>query len=124
MVNGYRVLTANVAISGANQTLNIDVPDSNLMGDMTLSGGPLPPTYTDYSGGDFYLIARDSAVSHYVGGFRYNYQSPGSYVLAGSTYSSRVVPGAYDLVYARNCSATTACFNNVDASLGPMVNGY
>src|SRR5439155_625214 len=93
MVNGYRLLAANVAISGANQTLNIDVPVSNLMGDMTLNGAPLPPTYTDYTGGDFYLIAHDTAMSHYMGGFRYNYQSPGSYVLAGSTYSSRVVPG-------------------------------
>ncbi|HZS36116.1 MAG TPA: hypothetical protein VFF06_04790 [Polyangia bacterium] len=124
MVNGYRVLVAGVTVSGANQTLNIDVPVSNLNGTMTLDGGPLPPAYTDYTGGDFYLIAKDTAVSHYMGGFRYNYQSPGNYVLAGNTYSSRVVPGAYDLVYSRNCSATTSCFNNVDSSLGPMVNGY
>src|SRR6266700_1158354 len=77
-----RVLAANLTVAGANQTLTIDVPLTNVTGAMTLNGAPLPPTYSDYTGGDFYLIAKDTKVSHYIGGFRYNYQSPGSYVLA------------------------------------------
>src|SRR5439155_22912412 len=105
-------------------TSTLDVPYGDLQGTMTLNGGALPATYTDYTGADFYLIAKDTGVRHYIGGFRYNYQSPGNYVLAGNTYSARLVTGIYDLVYSRNCSPTTSCFDNVDASLGPMVNGY
>src|SRR5207245_393273 len=124
MVNGYRRLMTNVVIGPGLNQLNIDVPETNLTGTMTLNGGALPATYTDYTGADFYLIAKDTGIRHYIGGFRYNYQSPGNYVLASNTYSARLLPGNYDLVYSRNCSPTTGCFNNVDASLGPMVNGY
>src|SRR5262249_1552738 len=102
----------------------LDVPYGDLQGTITMNGGPLPPTYTDYTGGSFYLIAKDTGVSHYIGAFRYNYQNPGTYVLASNTYSARLITGVYDLVYGRNCSDTSDCLNNVDSTLGPMVNGW
>jgi hypothetical protein len=123
-VNGYRVLATNVVVSGASQTLNIDLPATNLTGTMTMNGGPLPPVHSDYTGGSFYLIAKDTGVSHLIGTFRYTWQSGSTYSLASSTYSARVLPGAYRLVYGRGCSATSSCDSRVDASLGAQVNGY
>jgi hypothetical protein len=120
------VLRRDVTITGLSQTLDLDVPKVDLTGTITMNGGPLPAQFTDYTGGDLYLVARDTAVPHYIGGFRYNYQSSGVYVLAGDSYAGRVLPGTYDLVYRRNCGPkpSDSCYNKVDSGLGPMVNGY
>jgi hypothetical protein len=124
--NGYRVLQSGVVIASGNQTLDIDVPIGNVSGNFTVGGNPLPPTYTDYGETDFYLKARDTGLLHYIGDifYQYNGGSP-PYALFSGSYTARLVPGTYDLIYSRGCSASSSsCSVKFDSTLGPFANGY
>lgn len=79
---------------------DLDIPVAAVEGTITLAGGALPSTNTDYDGADIYLVAKDTGAAHHVGGYRYSYSS-GSYVLAPDYYGGKVLAGVYDVLYRR-----------------------
>ncbi len=79
---------------------DLDIPVSTVVGGITLGGGALPGTNTDYDGADIYLVAKDTGAAHHVGGYRYSY-SGGSYVLTPNYYGGKVLAGVYDVLYRR-----------------------
>ena len=117
--SGYRVL-GSVAISGLNQTLDIDIPTTNVSGMFKLNGGAMPTTNVESTGASLYLRAQDTRVMHYIG--NYYYSGTGPYTLAKSTYAARVIAGTYDVVYARSCGIGSTCY--VDTPAGNQANGY
>jgi hypothetical protein len=87
----------------------IDVPLGSVSGAITLGGGPLPGQ-SSYGGATFYLKAKDTGAMHSVASFNY---TGANYTLYGPTWTSRIVPGVYDLWYRKNWDST---YNTVSST--------
>jgi len=122
-VDGYRVLASNVTISAGANTLNVDIPVASVIGTITLGGAALPGTNNDYDGADIYLVSKDTGAAHHIGGYSYQYQSAGVYVLSPNTYGGKVLAGKYDVLYRRGWGSSS---NTVSRTLvaEKHVDGY
>jgi hypothetical protein len=122
-VNGHRILQASVNLAAGTNTLNVDIPVARVSGTITLAGAALPATHTDYDGADIYLVAKDTGAAHSIGGYSYQYQSPGVYALRTGTYGGKVPAGIYDTLYRRNWTASSRTVYRTLATEA-HVNGY
>src|SRR5207253_1001111 len=122
-VNGYQMLRKAVMLPAGNATLDVDIPVANVSGTLTLAGMAPPPTHSDYNGADIYLVSKDTGAAHYLGGYSYQYQSSGVYVLRTGTYGGKVPAGVYDVLYRR---AYDSQYRTVSRTLSTdaHVNGY
>ena len=93
--------TSSTPLSG-----DVDIPVAAVSGALTLAGGTLPATNTDYDGADIYLVAKDTGAAHYIGGYSYQYASSGNYTLRTGTYGGKVLAGIYDVLYRRYWDST------------------
>ncbi len=94
-----RVLIEDLVISGASQTINIDVPQTTLTINYTIAGAPLPANSIDSNPFRFYAVAKDTGVRHLLGSFEYDYSSPNA--LEGPWNTDRLIPGTYDILLDR-----------------------
>ena len=87
----------------STQISTIDIPTSVVAGKVTLNGSPLPNDLRSSSSGYgyFYLQAKDTGYLHQVTNLQYKYRSTGRYTLIRDNFSTRIVPGIYDLVFIR-----------------------
>ncbi len=107
--NGYSLLQQNVVISGATQSLAINVPGSDLSVSMTYNNASLPTTSNEGSF-SLFLVDRSTGAQQYIGGPSYDEQNIGQYTLvAGSDHFTTKVPvGTYDVLYSRNADSNGA----------------
>jgi hypothetical protein len=95
---GRRILQSGVVISGASQTLNIDVPMTELTLNITVDGQPLPATHPDNTQFRLMAVARDTGAQHYLTRWEYDYSTD---VLEGPYDTHFLIPGTYDILYER-----------------------
>jgi hypothetical protein len=94
-----RVLKANVVLAAGANSLVVDIPMVTVGGAITMNGQPLPATNPPYSTTTaLYLKARDTGAMHEFSHFQY---TGNSYTLYGPNFTSKLLPGMYDLYYRR-----------------------
>jgi hypothetical protein len=109
---GMRVLQTDVVIAAGSNTVNIDIPVSSISGTVTMGGQPLPATNGYTTGTTLYLKAKDTGALHQLAYFSYSGVGNGLY---GPTFTARLVPGTYDLIYRRNWDSTYNTVSSTDA---------
>jgi hypothetical protein len=95
--NGYQTIQKNVVITTGSQTLALNVNASLFTGNVTFDGGQVPKS-TSSLDPIFVALSRDTKKEHYFS--RLDYDASGNPV-AGTTYSTRLPAGTYDLLYER-----------------------
>ncbi len=124
-VNGRRVLRTGVVINAGANTLNVDIPSSMLTGSITYNGAALPAmNVSDLPDASLTLVARDTGARQRIAYVRWRYVSGGTYRLTADsgTYTTRLLPGTYDLVYERGYDTSTTYVNTL-ATGDTFVNG-
>ncbi len=129
VVNGYRVLQPGVVVSGAAQTLNVDVGVTAITGTITMNGALLPMTTPNYENGVVWARATDTGKLHRLR--LIDWTSNGSYPsytrsAASNTISTTLVPGTYDILYQRAYQSSGSYVEErvLTPSADPVVNGY
>ncbi len=104
--DGYRYLMKGVVVTAGSNQLDVDLPSAKLHGDLTLNGGDLP-TSTGGSNIGLYLVDRDTGSRQLIHSVDFQYQGGNPYTVAASdkSYSTTILPGTYDLLYARGISS-------------------
>jgi len=120
-VSGLRVLQQNIVVGPGTNVMTFDIPVSTVSGHITIGGADLPASYKNYDGGAFYLVAKDTGAKHGLASYSYWY-SAGSYLLHGADYSTRMIPGTYDLIYERYWDKTSDFVTITDAA-DTQING-
>jgi len=109
--HGLRVLQSNVTLAPGANNLVIDIPSSAITGSITLSSLPLPATNTYGISTSMYLRSRDTGAWHELSYFSYN--GAGN-TLYGPTWTSKVVPGLYDVLYEREYQSSSNLVYDTD----------
>ena len=102
---GQRVLIKDLVISGPSQTINIDIPSTQLTLNFTRNGAPLPATSNDSSTVTFWAVAKDTGVRHGLSYFQYDYSN---HNLEGPYNTDRLIPGTYDILFDRYASSRSS----------------
>jgi slime mold repeat-containing protein/EGF domain-containing protein len=115
--NGYRVLAQNVVVQPGANNIAVDIPVATVTGTVTMGGQPLPATNPFSYTTTLYLRAQDTGAYHGLAYFSYSSN------LSGPYFTSRLLPGAYDLVYRRNWDSV---YNTVSSTVSTdlIPNGY
>jgi exosome complex RNA-binding protein Csl4 len=129
VINGYRVLQTGVVVSGAAQTINVDIASTTITGTITMNGAALPLTTDNYENGVIWARASDTGKLHRLR--LIDWTNSGSYPTytrsAGSdTINTTLMPGTYDLLYQRayQTSADYVEERTLSPSADPVVNGF
>ena len=129
VVNGYRVITENVIVAGASQTLNVNITFSVVTGTITQNGAALPMTTPAYENGVVWARARDTGKLHRLallnwtsGGSSPNYTRG----MTADRINTSLVPGPYDILYQRayQTSGDYVSQQQLSPVADPVVNGY
>ena len=114
-VKGLRYLRRGIVVDGADAVLDIDVPATDLTGDITISGGPLPVQSRHPDSLIFYLRAHDTGAWHQISSVGFG-GCCGRYDVVGAhaQYATRLMPGTYDLLYRRDWSQSTDIVDPTD----------
>ncbi|MFK7991609.1 MAG: hypothetical protein AB8I08_36670, partial [Sandaracinaceae bacterium] len=125
--NGYVVLTSGVVVSAGANTLNVDVPQVSVARPLTVAGESLQPTLPGDHGGGFslLLVPRWTRQRQYVA--QPSYRDFSRYLVEGTdVVDGLIVPGTYDLVYARGHVARDNDWSYVQQTSETSVypNGY
>jgi hypothetical protein len=123
------VLMSCVATTACGSTVplptTIDVPVATLTGAITYNGAALPAMNVgDLPDATLTLVALDTGARQRIAYVRWRYVSGGTYRLTtdSGTYSTRLLPGIYDLVYERGYDTSTTYVNTL-ATGDTFVNG-
>ncbi len=100
-LNQNKRLLQGVALNGG--TLDVDVPSKTVVGDFTRNGLPAPPSV--YESARISFVDRQTRAVNVVG------------VTSDQSYSTRLIPGSYDVLYER-LAASVDMPLNVNADLG------
>jgi hypothetical protein len=121
VVNGHRILRS-VTVSPGAQTLDLDLPVMTLSGRLTLDGGAWPET-TAYPQARpaFFLRAHDTEVLHDLAQLPYSASPPYARPAGSENFRTTMVPGRYDILYARRLSEGGVLEQTDD---DPILNGY
>jgi hypothetical protein len=107
---GLRVLQSNVTVQSGANNLAIDIAVSPMSGTVTLGGQPLPANNPSSLTTTIYLKSKDSGAKHQLA---YFYHTSGG--LWGPYFTSKVLPGTYELLYRRDWDSTYNTVGSTDA---------
>jgi hypothetical protein len=121
--NGVRYLARDVVVSGATQTLDINIDQSPITLNITLGGQPLPTAGSDSTRHVLYAVAKDTGARHQISSFYWD-----SYYATNlrRTDGLRLMPGTYDILYRKGETATDSTYvSRTDAyDIGPNAVRY
>jgi hypothetical protein len=111
--HGMRVLQSGVTLAPGPNTLTVDIPVAAVSGNITLGGQPLPANdpYTYQT--QIFLKSRDTGARHLYSYFDYTGINSALY---GPVSTTKLIPGAYDVVYDRDWDPTTNQVGETDAA--------
>ncbi len=94
--NGVTYLQKNVTISGAAESLNIDIPTATLSTNITVNGAALSTvTGSESTQNNLYAVDKDTGTRHTIA---YWYHTNSGLNI---TYADALVAGTYDILYRR-----------------------
>ncbi|MFK7991255.1 MAG: hypothetical protein AB8I08_34890, partial [Sandaracinaceae bacterium] len=104
---GDRILLTGIVVTAGANTLNVDIPIADLVGNVTLDGDLLPANDSDaYNYGEayLYLVPQDGGARHILDHVDYD----SSRNLIDDQIDARVPPGTYGLLYRRSYNRNTS----------------
>src|SRR6185503_140654 len=99
--------------STQNLGATLDIPLTSIMGSVTLGGQPLPPTNVYGVGTTLFARALDTGAWHQLATFNYTGVSS---TLYGPTFTTKLVPGVYDILYTREWDSQYDTVSSTDAT--------
>src|SRR5262249_29873069 len=108
---GLRVLVQNLVVGPGPATLNLDIPVAAMSGAVTLAGQPLPTSNPASFTTTLYLRAPDTGAWHQLA---YFYHTSGG--LWGPYFTSKILPGTYDVLYRRDWDSTYNTVGSTDVT--------
>jgi hypothetical protein len=105
VANGNHLLMTDVVIAPGAQTLDIDFSMTTLSGAITMNGGAPPATSESSSDVELYVINKTTGTRQYIGGLVYSGSYPYT-LIEPATYTTKIVPGVYDVLYRRSYSGS------------------
>jgi hypothetical protein len=127
LVDGQRIVKANVQIGPGTTTLDIDVPMASITGSITFGGAPPAELTSSGALSFFWLVAKDTGIRHRLHTLSYvfgEFEGVWQYQLGSSAeISGKVVPGTYDVLFERDVSSSGGWVFETEAT-DALWNGY